>query len=406
MILMSFEKPLVIIKKSEDIKEAVYEVLKRLPLPNLNNKNILIKPNVGREVNPKEALNTNPEVVEAVYDYLSERFKAKFYLGDSPIIGVDTYKAFSKSGYDYLIKNKIKFLNLDEPVPIELICNENFLVKKIRVTGYYNRFDYIISIPVIKMHIHTGASLSFKNLKGLIYKRDKVNLHHFNEPEILKSLNENNKLMKELDIAISDLYNFFKPDLAIIDGSYALEGLGPSSGRAVRLNIIIGSTNFLAADIVALKIVQPDWELDHVPHLQLISKRFFNKKLYSLNDIKTDPENINEFIHKIEPPPTSISIKYPNVELIDVDSCSSCLNTIFIFLKDNKEFIDKYFTKKNPLRIAIGKGIKQSDIYEHTFLIGNCTSNCKDYGIFIKGCTPVQSKILAVIKEYFKINEI
>ncbi|MFX1258270.1 MAG: hypothetical protein ACFFAN_10445, partial [Promethearchaeota archaeon] len=125
----------------------------------------------------------------------------------------------------------------------------------------------------------------------------------------------------------------------------------------------------------------------------------------SLKDIRTIPRNIKKFIKPLKPPPTSISIKYRNVNLIDIDSCSACLSTIFNLLKNNKDFIDKHFTPEKPLNIAIGKGIKQSDLYSdasNTYLIGNCTYNQRENGIFIKGCTPVESTILETIKKNLK----
>ena len=189
-----------------------------------------------------------------------------------------------------------------------------------------------------------------------------------------------------------------QPDLTIIDASYAQEGMGPSSGNAVKMDTIIASTNFLAADILALAISQPEWTLEDVPHLQIISENVRDAPK-SLNDIKVIPESIQEFIKQLEPPPATISIKYENVNLIDIDSCSACLSTIFNLLKNNKEYIDKNYTKEKPLQLAIGKGVKQSDLYEDTFLIGNCTSNNIEKGIFIKGCTPVESTIMRIIKE-------
>jgi len=115
------------------------------------------------------------------------------------------------------------------------------------------------------------------------------------------------------------------------------------------------------------------------------------------------PKNIKKFLRPLEPPPKSISIKYKNVNLIDVDSCSACLSTIFNLLKNNKEFIDQYFTDQKPLNLVIGKGVKESELYEDTYLIGNCTYNLAERGTFIKGCTPVESKILEIIKKNLKL---
>ncbi|GAH37942.1 unnamed protein product, partial [marine sediment metagenome] len=95
-------------------------------------------------------------------------------------------------------------------------------------------------------------------------------------------------------------------------------------------------------------------------------------------------------------------IKYENVNLIDIDSCSACLSTVFNLLKNNKEFIDENFTPEKPLNLAIGKGIKESDLYSDTFLIGNCTSHLEENGTFVNGCTPVESTIMTRIKDNLK----
>jgi len=393
------EKPIVSVARNKNITLAVNSCLDQIKIPDLTEKTVLLKPNVGREDDPYLGINTNPEVVIAIFNYLKKKFKARFLIGDSPIINTDTRKAFEQSGYNNLLSDDaIQFIDLDDKPPIELDILNGKILKKIKVTGYWNEIDSIISIPVLKMHMHCGASLSFKNLKGLIYKRNKITLHHLQAPEIISQLKDSIRKIKELDVAISDLAHIFHPDLIIIDASYAQEGMGPSSGNPVKLDTIIASTDYLAADIIALTIAQPEWSLEDVPHLKLISDTILNAPK-SREDILTIPENIQEFIRPLESPPSSISIKYKNVNLIDIDSCSACLSTIFNLLKNNKDFIDKHFTSENPLNLAIGKGIKQSDIYDETFLIGNCTYNVHEKGVFIKGCTPVESTILKIIKE-------
>lgn len=399
------KKPLVSIARNENIALAVRQCLDQLILPDLSGKRILLKPNVGREVDPKLALNTNPDVVEAVFNYLREKFNASFLIGDSPIINTDTRKAFSQSGYSKLLEDdKIQFIDLDDRPPIELDIPKGNILKKIKVTGYWNEIDYIISIPVLKMHMHTGVSLSFKNLKGLIYKRNKIELHHYQAPEIVEKYKNSMKNIKELDIAIADLANVFKPDLAIIDASFAQEGMGPSSGNTVKLDTIIASTNYLAADIIGLAISQPTWSLLDVPHLKLISEMDV-KSPKSLKDITTIPESIRDYIRSLEPPPSSITIKYKNVRLIDIESCSACLSTIFTLLKNNLDFINEHFTPEKPLNLVIGKGVKETDLYDDSYLIGNCTYDLHKSGTFIKGCTPVESTILSKIKENIEIKK-
>ncbi len=405
--MMGRKKAVVSLAQNKDIALAVKFSLDNIEIPDFFGKNILLKPNVGRETDPHLGINTNAEVVSAVFDYLKRRYKANYFIGDSPIINTDTKKAFEQSGYSELLKNEdLQFIDLDKKPPIELKIPHGKILKKIKVTGFWEDIDHIISIPVLKMHMHCGASLSFKNLKGLIYKREKITLHHKEAPELIKKYQKDMKKVKELDIAISDLAHVFSADLSIIDASYAHEGMGPSSGEPIKLDTIIASTNFLAADIIALAITQPKWRLKEVPHLKLISELLPNSPK-SQKDIITIPENIKAFIHPLKPSPETISIKYKNVRLIDINSCSACLSTIFNLLKNNKEFIDQNFTEDNPLHLAIGKGVTYSDLYDETYLIGNCTSKVKDYkkGIFIKGCTPVESTILSIIKDRLRLKK-
>jgi uncharacterized protein (DUF362 family) len=397
--MMAKKKPVVSIAQNENITIAVKSALDKIEIPNFSSKNILLKPNVGRETDPNLGINTNAEVVSAIFDYLKRRYKANYFIGDSPIINTDTRKAFEQSGYSELLKLEgLEFIDLDEKPPIELKIPHGKILKKIKVTGFWEDIDHVISIPVLKMHMHCGASLSFKNLKGLLYNREKITLHHKQAPELIKKYQKNIKKVKELDIAIADLAHIFSPDLSIIDASYAQEGMGPSSGEPVKLDTIIASTNFLAADIIALAISQPKWSLKEVPYLKLISE-FYPNSPKSKKDVITIPKNIKSFIHPLKPSPESISIKYKNVRLIDINSCSACLSTIFNLLKNNKEFIDENFTEENPLNLAIGKGVTYSDLYDDTYLIGNCTSKVRDAGIFIQGCTPVESTILSTIKD-------
>ena len=115
---------------------------------------------------------------------------------------------------------------------------------------------------------------------------------------------------------------------------------------------------------------------------------------------------MKDLIHEIEAPPTSITIKYPNVNILDVDSCSSCLSTIFLFLKNNKKLVDDNFTAEHPLTLVIGRGVTKEDLYEldPIFLVGNCTLNNKGCcgSSFISGCAPVQSQIRKEVEEYIQ----
>ena len=87
-------KPIVSIAQNKDIFKAVTTSLDCLKIPNLSGKKVLLKPNVGREDVPNASINTNPDVVKAIYEYLNARYEANFFIGDSPIINSNTFNAF------------------------------------------------------------------------------------------------------------------------------------------------------------------------------------------------------------------------------------------------------------------------------------------------------------------------
>ena len=381
-------KPVCAVAKNDDIFEAVFQALSEIDLPDLTGKNVLLKPNVGRKAKKNTGINTSPDVVGAVFAYLKQKYRANYFIGDSPITGVVSQEAFVEGGYDALLNRKdLLYLDLDSRKPLTLNITGGRILKKIKVTGYFDDFDYIISIPVLKMHMHTGATLSLKNMKGLIYRREKVRLHQLH---CSKRVTQGHK---ELDIAIADLASVLAPDLAIIDAFYALEGMGPSGGEPVNMNTIIASTHFLAADLTALEIA--GLGIAQVPHLQLLSQKAGNPS--SVADIDTLPEDLTPFIRKLKTPPKEIKIQNVKINLLDVGSCSACLYSIFEFLKNCEPMIQRYFNEYGQLNLAVGKDIP--DPPENTFLIGNCTIHKKNRGVFIKGCPPTRSSIKEMVNK-------
>ena len=217
-------------------------------------------------------------------------------------------------------------------------------------------------------------------MKGCLKGREKVRLHQLPPPEI--PLNE-----KTLDIAIADLSTVIKPDIALIDGSICLEGLGPSAGTTRRLDLVLASTNYLAADSVAASLMGISPE--DIPHLRLSAERAGES--ISIDEIDIKPSNWREWIKPFELPPKEISLNFPEVEVLDCESCSACVSTLTMFLKRNYEEIADYL----PMKFAIGKG--HNTIPAGTLCIGNCTiKNCGENKL-VKGCPPVASDILKAL---------
>lgn len=384
----SEHRPVCAVARNQRIQRAVHAALSGLDIPDLNGKRILLKPNVGRNVRRNLGINTSPTVTNAVFQFLRKRFDATFFIGDSPILGVKTKEAFLSSGYGHLMNHRgLRFIDMDGRKPAVIPIETGRILKQVKVSGYMRDMDYIVSIPVLKMHMHTGASLSFKNMKGLLYKREKVRLHQLHARQSIT------RGFKELDIAIADLAHAMEPDLAVIDAYYAQEGMGPSAGSRKRMNTIIASTDYLAADITALAIA--GLTIDHVPHLRLIAEG--KPGVSSIGEIRTVPADIEHLKTDLELPPREIRVKNHMINLIDVGSCSACLSTIFLFVSNNESLIHRYFNEYGQLDLAVGKDI--GDVPEGSIVIGNCASCQRNRGVFIKGCPPTQTLLRQAIEK-------
>lgn len=385
----------VYVSFGEDGYETTLDVLRKLPFDFslLKTKSILVKPNAGRFVGPRLGINTSPEVIAGVLDFLLERNIGNIFVGESCILGVKPLEALEKCGIaEQARKRNIEIVDLDAEKPETVAIPRARAIKNLKVCKRALEADFIISVPVMKTHMHTQVSLGLKNMKGCLFGREKVRLHQLPDVEDLP------KPAKSLDMAIADLAKILLPDLCVIDGTIGQEGLGPSAGNPVMLGAVVASLNSLAADIVAARLMGIDPQRIH--HLQL-ALREINGRGVPQERFQVFPEDYETRAVRFEPPPEKISFEFKNIRVEDVDSCSACLSSVLMFLKRYQENLADYFNEDDPLKIAIGKGICPQK--EGTLLIGNCTAHRREGCVFVKGCPPVASDILRSLKESGKL---
>jgi uncharacterized protein (DUF362 family) len=359
--------------------------LEPIKLSPVRGKRVLLKPNVGRVAGAGSGIVTHPEVVAAAIDVFREA-GADVAVGESPIVGVKVMEAFEAAGVAAIARQRdCPLIDMDRRRFVELPVPEGQVIRSLRVCPEVLQYDFVVSIPVMKMHMHTGASLSVKNMKGCLWRRSKVELHML--PPVAGSL------LKSLDVAIADLASVLRPQLAIIDGTVGLEGLGPSAGRPKPLDAVVVSTDAFAADAVACQLMGIAAEC--IPHLRLGAERGYG--VVDLSRVNVTPDHWRDFITPFDPPPENLTIEFPNITVLDQSSCSACQSTLLLFLNRYRERIFDYFPSDTPIRVAIGKG--HTDVPEGTLLIGNCTQHHRDKGVFVPGCPPVGSQIFAAISE-------
>ena len=354
--------------------------LGELDLSSLRGKRVLLKPNAGRIAPPGSGVITDPRVVAAAIDAFKEA-GAEVAVGESPIVGVRAPDAFDAIGITRVAEERdCQLIDLDLRPSVKVPVPEGIAINSLRVCPEVLEYDFVVSIPVMKTHMHTGVTLAIKNMKGCLWRRSKVVFHML--PPVAGSSE------KSINIAIADLSGVLRPHLSIIDGTVGMEGMGPSAGEARPFGVIVVSADGFAADAVACGLMGT--RAEDVPYLRLGAERGYG--VIDLAQIMVTPANWRDWIIDFAPPPENLSIKFPGINVMDKNSCSACQSTLFLFLKRYGDTVREYFPEGAVANFAIGKG--HPEVPRGTVCVGNCTARHRDRGIFIPGCPPVGSEIL------------
>jgi len=234
---------------SEDVKTAVFIALDNINAQRLMQKEgmtILLKPNLLMGKPPERGVNTHPEVVRATIQWVKRFNPAKIYVCDSAggaKVGI-TEKAILDSGIGIVCeeegaeclpfeKSERKIYKIEDPLELEEISSSKLIEDA----------DLIINIPKIKTHWQCTLTCCIKNMFGTVLLANKAKTHA--QAAVL------DRFCSEL----VDIYSVSKPQLTVIDGYICMEGQGPSSGDAVKLDLILAGYDPVALDSVVCKII-------------------------------------------------------------------------------------------------------------------------------------------------------
>jgi len=378
------KRPRVFVTQGEDPYRTARAALSCIDLACVSGKRVLLKPNAGRVAAPGSGIITDARVVAAAIDAFREA-GAIVAVGESPITGVKVGEAFEASGIAQAARERrCPLIDMDAGRPIEVPLPDGKAIDSIKVCREALEYDVVVSMPVMKIHMHTGVTLAVKNMKGCLWRRCKVDLHML---PILRGEDG-----RSLDIAIADMAGVLRPHLSIVDGTVGMEGLGPSAGKSKALGVVVAGTDPFAVDGVACGLMGRN--AGEIPHLRIGAERGYGT--IDLEKISVSPETWRDLGADFEPAPENLSIEFPNVNILDEQSCSACQSTLLLFLQRHGDELREYFPAGERINIAIGKG--HTELPAGTLCIGNCTSCHKDRGPFVAGCPPVGSAILKIVQ--------
>ncbi len=242
--------------------------------PDVRGKRILMKPNILSGAAPEKAVTTHPEFVKQCVLLFLELGASEVYAGDSPGYQ-STEFAGKKSGIMEAV-TEAGGIWADFSDYITLKNPAGRLVKSFNIASAIEKADMIVSLPKMKTHQLLYYTGGMKNLFGLVPGLQKSAFHlRFSERALFA------RMIVDLNIAV-------KPSFTIMDAVTAMEGPGPGNGKPRHAGLILASSNTLALDITAARIMGYN-PLD----LPVISEALDRKIwLENAEDFETAGENI------------------------------------------------------------------------------------------------------------------
>lgn len=333
-------------------------------------KVVMIKPNlVAVPGGINSGAVTNPDVCRAVADYVRE-------LGGRPVIaeasaaGVDTEKVIRATGYDRLREEGYEVVDLKRTPPATLRIPGGRLITEVNTFELVNRVDAVISVPVLKTHDQTEATLSLKNLKGLISDRAKKDFHSTGVFD-----------------CVVDLVSAVKPVLAVVDGIYGQEGLGPIFGKTVEMDLIVAGRDLVAVDTVCGAI------MGFAPGELLLSVKAAERGLGTMDmgRITVRGKSVEEVRRRFLRASEDVIVEVEDFHLFfEEGACTGCRNTVLSSIVDIKNDGSLDLLKgKTVVAGPVEPGKIPPDISpENLVLVGKCTKPLDYLGKHVKGCPP------------------
>jgi len=199
---------------------------------------VIVKPNIGWDVPPERAADTNPDLVKRIIEQCYSAGAKTVYVFDNTC---DNWiRCYENSGIQKAVKDaggKIVPGNSESNYQ-EIEVKNGKKLKKAKVHELILSSDVFINVPVLKSHSGSQVTASMKNHMGIVWDRG---YWHRND----------------LHQCIADFAGWRKPDLNIVDAYRVLMKRGPRGVSVEDVNImksLIISRDIVAADAAAAKL--------------------------------------------------------------------------------------------------------------------------------------------------------
>lgn len=225
----------------------------------MTGKRVLLKPNLVEPTRAIPHMTTHPAVVVAAAEVF-RTWGAEVIVGEGPGHVRDTEMALIESGVGEALRDGgLRFADLNYERTAWRRNRSRFSkLRGLHLPESVVTADLVVSMPKMKTHHWVGATLSMKNLYGVIpgikYGWPKNVLHHNGIPQTVADINATLPRL-----------------IGIVDGIDCMEGDGPILGSLKHMGLIGIGTSLPALDATLARVmcITPE----QIGYLQLASRR-------------------------------------------------------------------------------------------------------------------------------------
>jgi len=213
----------------------------------IKGKRILLKPNLVETSLGAPHINSHPLVLRGAIEAFLKLGASTVMVAEGPGHRRDTLAVYEESGLaDVLIEDRIPFHDLNYITGYELPnAGRQSSMRTLTFPALFKEVDWIVSVAKMKTHHWTGATLSMKNLFGVM-------------PGIYYGWPKNVLHTAGIQSSILDINATLKPHFAIVDGIVGMEGDGPIMGDPKKAGVLVMGRNLAAVDATCCRIMGID----------------------------------------------------------------------------------------------------------------------------------------------------
>jgi uncharacterized protein (DUF362 family) len=192
-------------------------------------------------------INTHPLVLRGAIEAFLRLGAASVMVAEGPGHRRDTLAVYEESGLaDVLTEDRIPFHDLNSISGYEVPnAGRQSSMRTLTFPALFKEVDWIVSVAKMKTHHWAGATLSMKNLFGVM-------------PGIYYGWPKNVLHAAGIQNSILDINATLKPHFAIVDGIVGMEGDGPIMGDPKKVGVLVMGRNLAAVDATCCRIMGID----------------------------------------------------------------------------------------------------------------------------------------------------